>query len=289
MVLLLYYANVITQYHKLRNIREDKIVMKKRILSAIVMLLICIPIIYFGDKAFRIGIAVVSMLALREMIDLKKSHHKIPKVVELISYLALLFIVLAEYEGYSILFGITYKGIAILLLSILSLCLFYKKEEYTATDALGLIGTILLLGTAFNTMILVRNLGLWDFCSLILIFILTDTFALFCGMAFGKHKLIPHVSPNKTWEGSIGGTLIATIGVSVFYHYLISPVTWKIVLGILILSCIGQIGDLIFSKIKRENNIKDFSNLIPGHGGVLDRLDSTITIMLGYLIIYSLF
>ena len=263
--------------------------MKKRILSAIVMLLICIPIIYFGDKAFRIGIAVVSMLALREMIDLKKSHHKIPKAVELISYLALLFIVLAEYEGYSILFGITYKGIAILLLSILSLCLFYKKEEYTATDALVLIGTILLLGTAFNTMILVRNLGLWDFCSLILIFILTDTFALFCGMAFGKHKLIPHVSPNKTWEGSIGGTLIATVGVSVFYHYLVSPVTWKIVLGILILSGIGQIGDLIFSKIKRENNIKDFSNLIPGHGGVLDRLDSTITIMLGYLIIYSLF
>lgn len=263
--------------------------MKKRILSAIIMLLICIPIIYFGDKSFRIGIAVVSMLALREMIDLKKSHHKIPKLVELISYLALLFIVLAEYEGYSILFGITYKGIAILLLSILSLCLFYKKEEYTATDALVLIGTILLLGTAFNTMILVRNLGLWDFCSLILIFILTDTFALFCGMAFGKHKLIPHVSPNKTWEGSIGGTLIATIGVSVFYHYLISPVTWKIVLGILILSVIGQIGDLIFSKIKRENNIKDFSNLIPGHGGVLDRLDSTITIMLGYLIIYSLF
>ena len=263
--------------------------MKKRILSAIIMLLICIPIIYFGDKSFRIGIAVVSMLALREMIDLKKSHHKIPKLVELISYLALLFIVLAEYEGYSILFGITYKGIAILLLSILSLCLFYKKEEYTATDALVLIGTILLLGTAFNTMILVRNLGLWDFCSLILIFILTDTFALFCGMAFGKHKLIPHVSPNKTWEGSIGGTLIATIGVSVFYHYLISPVTWKKLLGILILSVIGQIGDLIFSKIKRENNIKDFSNLIPGHGGVLDRLDSTITIMLGYLIIYSLF
>lgn len=263
--------------------------MKKRILSAIIMLLICVPIIYFGGKTFRISVAIISMFALKEMIDLKKSHSKIPILVELISYIPLLFLVLAEYEGYSIMFGITYKGIAILLLSILTLSLFYKKDEYTATDALVLIGSIILLGTAFNTMILVRNFGLWKFCSLILIFILTDTFALFCGMAFGRHKLIPHVSPKKTWEGSIGGSLIATIGVSFFYHYLVSPITWKVVSGILILSIIGQIGDLIFSKIKRENDIKDFSNLIPGHGGILDRLDSTIAIMLGYLIIYNLF
>lgn len=263
--------------------------MKKRIISAIVMLLICIPIIYYGGSSFRVGIAVVSMFALKEMIDLKKSHNCIPKLVELISYLSLLFIVLAEYDGYSIMFGLTYKGIAIMLLSLLALSLFYQKNEYTATDALVLIGSIILLGTSFNTMILVRNLSLWKFCSLILIFILTDTFALVCGKVFGKHKLIPHVSPNKTWEGSIGGSIIATIGVSIFYHYLVSPVTWKIVLGILVLSIIGQIGDLIFSKIKRENDIKDFSNLIPGHGGILDRLDSTIAIMLGFLILYSLF
>lgn len=263
--------------------------MKKRIISAIVMLLICIPIIYYGGSSFRVGIAVVSMFALKEMIDLKKSHNYIPKLVELISYLSLLFIVLAEYDGYSIMFGLTYKGIAIMLLSLLALSLFYQKNEYTATDALVLIGSIILLGTSFNTMILVRNLSLWKFCSLILIFILTDTFALVCGKVFGKHKLIPHVSPNKTWEGSIGGSIIATIGVSIFYHYLVSPVTWKIVLGILVLSIIGQIGDLIFSKIKRENDIKDFSNLIPGHGGILDRLDSTIAIMLGFLILYSLF
>lgn len=263
--------------------------MKKRILSAVIMLLICIPIIYYGGSSFRVGIAVVSMFALKEMIDLKKSHHSIPKLVELISYLSLLFIVLAEYDGYSIMFGLTYKGIAIMLLSLLALSLFYKKDEYTATDALVLIGSIILLGSSFNAMILVRNLSLWKFCSLILIFILTDTFALVCGKVFGKHKLIPHVSPNKTWEGSIGGSIIATIGVSIFYHYLVSPITWKIVLGILVLSIIGQIGDLIFSKIKRENDIKDFSNLIPGHGGILDRLDSTIAIMLGYLILYSLF
>jgi len=263
--------------------------MKKRIISAIIMLLITIPIIYYGGKAFRIGVGILSIFALKEIIDLKKSHNKIPIIVELISYITILLIVLAEYEGYSIMFGVTYKGIAILLLSLLGLSLFYKNNEYTATDALVLIGSILLIGTSFNTMILVRSFGLYRFCFLILIFILTDTFALFCGMAFGKHKLIPHVSPKKTWEGSIGGSLIGTIGASVFYHYLVDPINIKIVLGILILSILGQIGDLIFSKIKRENEIKDFSNLIPGHGGILDRLDSTITIMLGYLILYSLF
>ncbi len=263
--------------------------MKKRIISAIIMLLIVIPVIWYGKSFFKIGVALVGVLALKEIIDLKKSHKKIPLVVQFMSTVCLLFIILSEYDAYSILFGITYKGIAILLLSLLGLSLFYKNDEYRITDALFLIGSILLIGTSFNTMILVREFSLYKFIYLILIFILTDTFAYFGGMLFGRHKLIPHVSPNKTVEGSICGSVIATIGASVFYHFLVSKITLKIVIATLVLSIIGQMGDLIFSKLKRENSIKDFSNLIPGHGGVLDRLDSTIAIMLGYLILYSLF
>lgn len=263
--------------------------MKKRIISALIMLLITVPIIYYGGVLFKIGISFVSLLALKEIIDLKKSHQPIPIFVELISAISLLFIVLADYDAYSIMFGITYKGIAIMLLSLLSLTVFYKKDKYTTKDAFYLIGAILLLGAAFNTMILVRAFGLYKFCFLILIFILTDTFALFGGMLFGRHKLSPEISPKKTIEGSIVGSLIGTIGVSIFYHYLINPINLKVIVAIFILTIIGQIGDLIFSKIKRENEIKDYSNLIPGHGGILDRLDSTIAIMLGYLIMYSLF
>ena len=107
------------------------------------------------------------------------------------------------------------------------------------------------------------------------------------GMAFGRHKLIPKVSPKKTVEGSVLGSIIGTVVACVFYHFFVSPITFTVIIVTLALSGIGQIGDLIFSKIKRENDLKDFSNLIPGHGGILDRLDSTIAIMLGFLLLYS--
>ncbi len=262
--------------------------MKKRIISAIVMLAIVIPIVWYGGSIFRLGVGIVSILALKEMLDLKKSHHQLPILVELIAVISLLLIVLAEYDGYSILFGITYRGLAILLLSLLGLSIFYDEKKYTATDALFLIGSVLLLGVSFNAMILARMTDLYLFIYLILIFIFTDTFAMLSGMLFGRHKLIPKVSPKKTVEGSVLGSIIGTIVASLFYHFFVNDITVLVAIVTLILSIIGQIGDLIFSKIKRENDIKDFSNLIPGHGGILDRLDSTIAIMLAFLIFYGI-
>lgn len=262
--------------------------MKERIISAMVMLVIVIPIVYFGGTVFKVSVGILGVLGLREILNLKVSHKEIPVIVQLVSYITLLLLIYSDFDGYSLMFGISYRGLAIMMLSILGLSLCYKKEEYTITDGMFLVGAITLLGTSFNTMILTRMFGLWKFVYLILIFILTDTFAYLCGKAFGHHKLIPHVSPNKTIEGTVCGSLFGTLGASIFYHFLIHPINTKIILATIILSIIGQIGDLIFSKIKRENKIKDFSNLIPGHGGILDRLDSTIAIMLGYLIISNL-
>ena len=261
--------------------------MKKRILSAVVMLAIVIPVVWYGGDLFRLGVGIVSILALKEILDLKKSHHDLPIFVQLVAVIALLLIVLAEYDGYSILFGVTYRGIAILLLALLGLSVFYDEKKYTATDALFLIGSVLLLGTAFNAMILARMTDLYLFIYLILIFIFTDTFAMLMGMAFGRHKLIPKVSPKKTVEGSVLGSIIGTVVASLFYHFFVSSLSVRVVLVTLLLSILGQIGDLMFSKIKRENDIKDFSNLIPGHGGILDRFDSTIAIMLGFLLFYA--
>ena len=120
----------------------------------------------------------------------------------------------------------------------------------------------------------------------------TDTFAYFCGRLFGKHKLIPSVSPNKTIEGSIGG-IVFCAGACAAYGEIMGrmvdglPRMWIFaVLGLLI-SVVSQIGDLIFSLIKRRYDIKDYGFVFPGHGGVLDRFDSVIATAPLILIAYE--
>ncbi len=126
---------------------------------------------------------------------------------------------------------------------------------------------------------------------------LTDTFAYFVGVFFGKHKLIPTVSPKKTIEGSLGGILGAVITV-VVYLLVCSRLTGfqpRYISGIilsLICSVASQFGDLAASCIKRENNAKDFGSIMPGHGGVMDRFDSVIYIsplVYWFLLSYGIF
>ena len=114
---------------------------------------------------------------------------------------------------------------------------------------------------------------------------MTDTFAYFCGRLFGKHKLIPDVSPKKTIEGSIGGTLFC-VGAMILYGVIVHRIaegTMEVnflMLGVsgLLIAVVSQIGDLLMSSIKRVYGIKDYGRLFPGHGGVLDRFDSVLAV-----------
>jgi len=117
----------------------------------------------------------------------------------------------------------------------------------------------------------------------------TDSFAYFTGRAFGKHKLAPTISPKKTWEGAIGGTAFALLLLVPYAVKLLGMPAVPAFVCVFIGSVLGQIGDLLESKLKRWGGVKDSGNFFPGHGGVLDRLDSLMLACPAVLLMWYLF
>jgi phosphatidate cytidylyltransferase len=164
------------------------------------------------------------------------------------------------------------------------------KEKYNIEDAMYLIGSILIIGLGFNLLIIVRNYDITYLIYLFLITASTDTFAYIGGMLSGRHKLCPNTSPNKTIEGSIIGTFLGTIIASTFYFIFIDDMVniFNLIAITTFLSFVGQMGDLVCSSIKRYYGKKDFSNIMPGHGGVIDRFNSIIFVLLAFLFFISM-
>ncbi len=263
--------------------------MKVRIISALVASIIVVPFIIIGGIPFAVVVGIGALLGFKEICDLKKSHQPFPIFIILLACVLYLIFIYCNMLESSVSWGISYARIIMLALGLIIPTVFYSEEQYSMKDAFFLIGMLLFLGIGFNSFILVRNMGHRLFWYLVTIPAFTDTFALLVGSTIGKHKMCPKISPKKSWEGAVGGLVLGTLCPCLFYHFVVSPITYKVIIITLLLSIFGQIGDLIFSKIKRENEIKDFSKLMPGHGGALDRLDSTLVIFMTYLLLISLF
>lgn len=155
-----------------------------------------------------------------------------------------------------------------------------QKEKAFISWAWTIAG-ILYMGWLLSYLVALKGLDEgrnWVFLALFTTFA-SDTTAFFIGRAWGKHQFAPHISPKKTWEGAVGGVIGAII-VSLFFILptpLRLPMNWgqAILLGLLA-SIFGQLGDLVESLLKRNMGVKDSGRLIPGHGGVLDRIDSIV-------------
>ncbi len=265
--------------------------MIQRTISAIVALLIIVPLFLIGGISFTITIYILSILGLWEFLRMMESKKELPIFISFISYVALTFLVLGNLSSNTLLFTIDYRVIAgLFLVFLIPTVLYHEAEIYSIKDAFYLIGGIFFLGTSFSFLIALRHYQMNILLYLFLITMFTDTYAFIVGSLIGKHKLLSSISPNKTWEGTIGGTLFG-VGIAViFYHTVVDP---TLALSILIpmtffLSILGQFGDLVFSAIKRYYGKKDFSNIMPGHGGILDRMDSMIFVVLGFIFFHSI-
>lgn len=259
--------------------------MKKRVISAAILLIILIPLIIIGKVPFRIAVGLVSLLGYYEIMKI----YDYPFIVKILGFISLISIVYCNYDGNILGFGLDYRIISITLLITLIPIIFYQvKEKYTIEDAFKLYGFLFLIGIGLNYIILIREFDLKYFIFMILIPIFTDTFAYIGGSLIGKHK-ITELSKNKSLEGYLIGSIMGTFIMTMYYITVIDKSqNLFIIIGIIfILTIIGQIGDLFFSAIKRQYKIKDFSNLIPGHGGVLDRLDSQIFVAIAFIIFFK--
>ncbi|WP_430882756.1 phosphatidate cytidylyltransferase [Fusibacter sp. JL216-2] len=256
--------------------------MLKRLISSLVALPILLFVVLMGGNYIKFAAMLLSLIGLYEFYHAFRLAGYKPSAKLGYTYTFVLY-----GAGFLDVGPIFYIAIVFMFLYNVLIYNVLSKHEAILDMALTFLGFFYVAFSFFHISLISSvdsNFYIWY------IFILawgSDTFAYFAGRLFGRHKLIEHVSPKKTIEGSIGGLVGATL-LSVGFAYMFKPefMTFAIFLG-LIGSILAQSGDLIASKIKRYCGIKDYGKIMPGHGGVLDRFDSII--LTGPFIYYFIF
>lgn len=252
--------------------------MKQRVITAVIALIIFIPLIVYGRVPLSLAALVLGIIALDEVLIMKKML--LVSFEAIFSNIGVILLIVPDnwltwLPSQLNRFFLFYVVVMLILLHTV-----VKKKRFTFDDAGVLTLAMLYIGTGFHYFISARADGLTTLLFAMLIVWLTDSGAYMIGKQIGKHKLAPRISPNKTWEGSIGGTVAATITLAVYLWFFPVGYSWVIMVGLtLILSIIGQFGDLIESALKRFYGVKDSGKILPGHGGILDRFDSMLLVM----------
>jgi phosphatidate cytidylyltransferase len=258
----------------------------KRVLAALVLAAIGLPAIIFGHIPYFIVITILLVLAAWEYAHLFRAAGFSPSPVLVVGGVFLL-VAIRQFMPDASAMVLAFLGLAAMAWHLVA---FERGRDQAATDFGITIGGIIYLGWIGAYFIDLRNLpdGLWYLLLSLGSVWIADSAAYFIGSRFGRHKLSPRLSPKKTWEGYWGGVFFGMLGgagLALLWPVLggIGIPWWQGGLLGLVLSLLTTLGDLGESMIKRQANSKDSSNLIPGHGGFLDRIDSWIwAAVLGY-------
>ncbi len=252
---------------------------QKRWITGIVALPFLIYLIYTGGWAFTSFVAVAAVLALWEFfrITLKSHDNDVGTAVPAIGYLTALLMVAASFQ-YSTGVLIAVAVTNLILSGLVFVFLFKSTPQIIETIRIQ-TQAILYIPLSLSILVLIRNGSdgiAWIFFLLIIVFA-GDTSAFYFGTYFGRHKLCPSVSPGKTIEGSMGGLLANILVGSIFKFLLFPHLSWATcIIFFMLIGAAGQIGDLFESALKRMAGVKDSGTILPGHGGILDRIDALL-------------
>jgi phosphatidate cytidylyltransferase len=272
----------------------------KRLITAVVLIPVVLVLVFLGPRwqwLFTLAVAAVAALAGWEYMDLSRRCGANPPRVATMTALLALFAVNFEWPDLTpALFGI-------LGLGLLVYCTFFKPVEETIADASASIFCLLYTGLTLIALPTLREQANGPSLVVFLLFVVWagDTAAYYAGRAWGRHKMAPKLSPGKTWEGaiaSVGGSMVIAAALVSLASLMQEPANsavlswlertfpsavlsypdeiWYWLVLAAITNVAGQIGDLAESALKRSARVKDSGSLLPGHGGVLDRIDALL-------------
>lgn len=246
--------------------------MLKRTITAIVAILLFFPFIIYGGWPLYLVMLLISSIGLYELLKMRQLiTYKFPVSLAML----LLWILLLPESIINDYLSLDRIDILLIMTLLLLSYTVIMKNKFSILDAsFTLLGT-LYIGLGFHYFLVSREFGLKYVFFAIVVILITDSGAYFSGNLFGKHKLAPEISPNKTVEGAVGGAVLAVIAGVIFQ--MIFPVHDSLIVVIIVsffASIVGQMGDLTESAFKRYYDVKDSGHLLPGHGGILDRFDS---------------
>lgn len=256
--------------------------LKQRVLSGLILIALALALTVAGGVWYRLLAAAISGAVLYEWLAMTSAARPASHRWLATGFLAILLILLVTGQPASILLPVLTGAVLVTVAHSTRV----NGGFWTAAGLAyaGLLG-ISLAGLRGDV-----AAGLHTTLFLFAVVWATDILAFFTGRAIGGPKLAPSISPGKTWSGAIGGTVAAILAASAVAQAFASPLGWAALVALaLILSVVSQIGDLFESSVKRRFGVKDSGNLIPGHGGVMDRVDGLATAAFALFVLGAVF
>ncbi len=264
--------------------------MKTRIIAGVSLLLMVASVFFLATEWFYLVFLILALICCNEFMHMLEQGgikaFKSPSYAFTIAYTAVLFNMYHEFLIRQDIFrGRGYLVVSIVFIMFLLTMAMFNREHDLKSIIYTAFGTVYaVVPLSFAVLIMEQPQGKWLLGMVLVGAISTDTIAYFTGVFWGKRKIVPKISPKKTIAGSIGG-IAGCILFMTGYAFLMNSVTGtfpgviKMAVIVVITGIVSQLGDWAASFLKREFSIKDFGRLIPGHGGLLDRVDSLIFLL----------